>query len=1228
MKYINIIVLLFLSMLLYGEVYHTDWTFDSNLSPIQYGFGYWTENGHGNHRAVVMVDEQADCVISNIEWRRYDKNPEEKGVIVQNEQGETVNSKVISIGKIMGEVAFEAKTPGKYYIYYMPYTPSSAYSIDKTEYYPNICNADKDWLHRNNLNNIGNIVDFPKAKVLKIESRSENYPGGNYLITWNADYDRDAFYSMYPMLITVSDEELKTFNNIYKNEDFLLFCEDRTNPIKMLHEIPYKWYKCGENKFFKGAARPNEIYVFQIGVYALKEMKNLKLTVSDFKCGDYVIKSSDVHCINLGGNDYLGNHFDNTVDVLAGDVEPLWFYVQMPKDVKGSFIGEIGVSATGINEKKAKININVHGDVLEDGGVSESWRMSRISWLDSKIAIDDTVPLPYKPVKVIGNKVSVLGREVAFSEIGFPKTIKSNNICVIDKEFDFGVYKDGQKLAFNPVSKKVLKKSNVAFEEEYISRNDILELSVIPKIEFDGCISYKVILKALKDVDLSDIVLNVPYNKDVAKYSMGMSMKGQRTPKVWDWKWSNLRADYLLWIGDYNAGMQIKLEPSDHAYRFGGFFDIATLPKGWYNDNKGGAKLEDNFDVYNFKAYTGTKSLKAGESEKYDFRLLITPFKPFDEKRYEYRTGSGADIHTNSHLVFQSEPGNVFINYPFLEPEYIKGIVNGLKDKPTIENSSINYKIQNTDSTKGSVTLWIKSSFDWDGFPSQRSLVDVNFGNERLGLYFNKTLKEMQVYSFKRNELGAAIFKFTTPFLTEPRFWKKGDEHIVTLTWGDTVKVYIDGELVNETGMSATVEELQLDDITIFSEFADYKGIRVDNEEILNNNFEKIQNTVLFDNFDKRNKKGDFVPILGEIGRLNGEMEKINDYISANDAIKKTYGVDIYYTSRELSNHCYEIWALKALKDEIFDNKGLVYTYEGAKELTDNGGGYQWLNEQLQDGYIPAWHTPLSEGEHCAAISIRNDCRWLNFYIAGLDYVTKEYGVLGIYLDGIGYNREITKRMSRIMNKNCGLKYNMVYHSGNNYDYLDWKANVLNTTMEHVPFMTNLYIGEGFDYDESPDYWFTEISGIPFGVHSEMLQYQNGGNPYRGMLYGMTGRWLFNGYLAMLRFWDNWGIEKSECIGYWDKKPLAEVLSNNTAGEILATVYKQKGKALIAIGSWSDKDEMINIKLNYKELGINPKNVEIEMPDIWEFQEWKELKDLNNIEIKAGKGCLIMINEK
>jgi hypothetical protein len=39
----------------------------------------------------------------------------------------------------------------------------------------------------------------------------------------------------------------------------------------------------------------------------------------------------------------------------------------------------------------------------------------------------------------------------------------------------------------------------------------------------------------------------------------------------------------------------------------------------------------------------------------------------------------------------------------------------------------------------------------------------------------------------------------------------------------------------------------------------------------------------------------------------------------------------------------------------------------------------------------------------------------------------------------------------------------------------------------HWAFVDSLWIGEGFSYDSPPNQWLLEISGMPFGVFSDML---------------------------------------------------------------------------------------------------------------------------------------------
>ena len=62
--------------------------------------------------------------------------------------------------------------------------------------------------------------------------------------------------------------------------------------------------------------------------------------------------------------------------------------------------------------------IAAHGD-------DEPWRLSRLRWLDSTLAVDDELVPPYTPVTVTGQTVGVLGRSVTLNALGFPEQIES-----------------------------------------------------------------------------------------------------------------------------------------------------------------------------------------------------------------------------------------------------------------------------------------------------------------------------------------------------------------------------------------------------------------------------------------------------------------------------------------------------------------------------------------------------------------------------------------------------------------------------------------------------------------------------------------------------------------------------------------------------------------------------------------------------------------------------------
>ena len=347
-----------------------------------------------------------------------------------------------------------------------------------------------------------------------------------------------------------------------------------------------------------------------------------------------------------------------------------------------------------------------------------------------------------------------------------------------------------------------------------------------------------------------------------------------------------------------------------------------------------------------------------------------------------------------------------------------------------------------------------------------------------------------------------------------------------------------------------------------------------------------------------------------------------------DDARKVGIRTKIYYTVRELSNHTEELWALRSLGHEIF-TKGANPDLADQFSATGTGGfkmttGGSWLVEHLQNDYDPAWHTPLDNGNWDMAIHTQGLSRWHNYYLEGLNWMIRQVGVRGIYLDGIGYDREIMKRVRKVMDRaadSCLIDF----HSGNNFEPPYGMNSPANQYMELFPYINSLWLGEGYNYNETPDYYLVEISGIPFGLYGEML---NGcGNAYRGMVYGMTSRpgWVGCDPSGIWKEWDAFGMRQATMTGYWD--PANPVTSSDTSVKV--SLYRRPGKVMLAYASWGNRDREVRLDVDWKQLGMDPERVSISAPYIAQFQEQQQYAPagLEHLSVPAGKGGIIVITD-
>ncbi|MCC6731018.1 MAG: hypothetical protein IT208_16965 [Chthonomonadales bacterium] len=319
--------------------------------------------------------------------------------------------------------------------------------------------------------------------------------------------------------------------------------------------------------------------------------------------------------------------------------------------------------------------------------------------------------------------------------------------------------------------------------------------------------------------------------------------------------------------------------------------------------------------------------------------------------------------------------------------------------------------------------------------------------------------------------------------------------------------------------------------------------------------------------------------------------------------------VKLYYTVRELTNYVAELWALRSLGTEVLAG--------------GDGGGFPWLREHLVDGYTPQWYVPFPDGTADASILTSGESRWYNYYVEGLGWLVRNLRIDGLYLDDVSYDRRILKRMRKVMETSrpggmIDLHSNTAFSIGPANQYA-----------EFLPYVDRIWFGESFRYEEEPpDYWLTEISGIPFGLMGEMLQEPT--NRWRGMIYGMTARLTWGAAQGppdprpVYRLWNAFGIDQARMVGYWD--PRCPVRTGRD--DVLATVYRRPGRALIALASWAPERADVRLAIDFRALGLDPARTVLHAPAVQDFQPERQFALDDTVPVDPKRGWCLLLEER
>jgi hypothetical protein len=125
---------------------------------------------------------------------------------------------------------------------------------------------------------------------------------------------------------------------------------------------------------------------------------------------------------------------------------------------------------------------------------------------------------------------------------------------------------NGQVLPWTSDGVRFNKRAPGAVAWESASHAGPVKMDLHAQMEFDGNIEFNVILDSTTVVKLNDFRLDIPLAADVARYAMGLGLKGGARPENFQWKWNVKHNQDSAWIGDVNAGLQFTLK-DDHYIR-------------------------------------------------------------------------------------------------------------------------------------------------------------------------------------------------------------------------------------------------------------------------------------------------------------------------------------------------------------------------------------------------------------------------------------------------------------------------------------------------------------------------------------------------------------------------------------------------------------------------------------------------------------------------------------
>lgn len=313
----------------------------------------------------------------------------------------------------------------------------------------------------------------------------------------------------------------------------------------------------------------------------------------------------------------------------------------------------------------------------------------------------------------------------------------------------------------------------------------------------------------------------------------------------------------------------------------------------------------------------------------------------------------------------------------------------------------------------------------------------------------------------------------------------------------------------------------------------------------------------------------------------------------------------LYYGMREMSYRGAEFFAFRSFGDEVL--------------MPGQGGGDAWLEEHTDGDYLAGTMEPLMRD---GAVLMRPDSRYANYFVEGLDWMVRKTGISGVYMDGIGMDRRLMRRVRRVLHERVGEEHARVeVHGANGMTPRGGYSSTVLSHMEALPFVDRVWYGDGHSYRVSPEQMLVGVSGVPYGVGGSLMQV--GGNLWTGLVFGMTGREGWGGVASPVwGVWDKFRAASADFVGWWD--PACPVRVDRR--EVRVSVWKRPGAVLAAVANFSDQAVREPLTVYWNELGLRREDCRLYFPAMDGLQLERVLEADAVLTLPPWRGALVWID--